>query len=833
MNLCLACRDVGPAVYGGLPRATSELALGLAKAGHSVHLLTEPSLQPPPELAGVSIVGLPLYEAPGPFKDAAPESAAGNLLRAAAVHREVCRVHENEQPVDAVIAPLWRSEGVVCALDERFPTIISCITGLKIVTELDGSYRRLPDVKQRLLLEHEALVRSRYLHGLTDTTLRKTIRDFGLYPAVSGVVGRGLHDRHRPETVDDRRHEAVRVLFIGRLERRKGVDVLLSAARLLVEEGLDVSFTFVGPELDPAIRAGFEREAGDGPWRRAVRFTGAVPDAVLDRFLAETDIVCLPSRYESHGIALIEAMMFGKAIVTCDAGGIREVVNPERNALLCPPEDPASLAATLARLLRDRRLCVTLGAAARETYERRFDIGVVADQMGRFIERVLEAHHASASDVSGRLATLIRDVGAAAPEECGGLAAALLDPAHPTLERLREWAPARAPRGRNGSRPAPDVTAVLVTHDRPTLLRRALDSVESSTVQIRTIVVDNGSRDYAARQIAADCAGRPDVDLHRLPQNLGAAAGRRHGVGFVGDGRVLLLDDDAELLPDTVEQLVAELDAHPSTGAVTATVLTPDGTVHHSGGSLQVDEGVATFGLVGSGIRFEPDALPPSGPAEWVPSTAVLVCRDLLQEHPFDDRMAAYFEDNEWSYRVWRQRPDGFRRSREALTVHRLTDRGRHDMSARARSFAVGQLTGCARFYELHGLLLGPWLFHTVPELCASDGSCDLPGARVLMELIAAKGPGWTLAAWNDGRLWGVLNAHRIETQLKESETALARAGEQLAYLQERDLTLCRIEQGGWWRLHGRVLPLIGAAQRLRAHAGRRRRRRPEPPNAT
>src|SRR5947209_12683746 len=110
MNLCLVCRDVGTDIHGGLSRAMSDLAEALAQAGHSVHLLTDGSPVSAPKLPGVSIERLVVAPTSGPFEGASPETAEHNLLHAAAVYRAVMRIHEDRQRVDAVLAPLWRSE---------------------------------------------------------------------------------------------------------------------------------------------------------------------------------------------------------------------------------------------------------------------------------------------------------------------------------------------------------------------------------------------------------------------------------------------------------------------------------------------------------------------------------------------------------------------------------------------------------------------------------------------------------------------------------------------------------------------------------------------------
>jgi hypothetical protein len=305
------------------------------------------------------------------------------------------------------------------------------------------------------------------------------------------------------------------------------------------------------------------------------------------------------------------------------------------------------------------------------------------------------------------------------------------------------------------------------------------------------------------------------------------------------------------VLPGALEHLIGELDAHPEAGAVAATVVTPDGLIAHSGGSCDIRAEIVTFSLIGSGRRFAPGVVPPSGPADWVPGTALLVRRELLEEFPLDDGMAAYYEDNEWCHRVARARTGVFRRSAEAVVLHQLTPKRPDGPSFAARALAVELLAAHAHFYERHGLLMGPWLFHLVPELIAADGTRDLACARLLMELIGAKGADWFLAAWMNGELTGLIDSHRraveleatqrtlrevrdeldltwhvltgARTELEDAHAELRRlAGEissrdeTITWLHYRHETLSNIEQGGWWRLRERLLPLLRIAERAR-----------------
>jgi glycogen(starch) synthase len=130
-------------------------------------------------------------------------------------------------------------------------------------------------------------------------------------------------------------------LSVGRCEPRKGADVLLAAAQRLASEVRNVVYVFVGAGGWDALRTQVEQDAR---LRDHVLFLGPVDDRRLWELYAGADIVCVPSRYESFGLVLTEAMMFGKPIVASAVGGMPGVVEEGGNALLVPAGDGDRLA---------------------------------------------------------------------------------------------------------------------------------------------------------------------------------------------------------------------------------------------------------------------------------------------------------------------------------------------------------------------------------------------------------------------------------------------------------------------------------------------------------
>lgn len=417
LTVCLVSRAFTEETHSGLVRATGGLAEGLARAGHAVHVITRTLDAMAPATPGITvhpIVAPPLLGPPA----IAARAVTDHLVHAAAVHRAVAELDAAEG-VDAVITPLWCCEGLVCALDDRLATVVSCMTSMKTICELRPEVA--PSELERDLIALERIVarEAGALHGLAQTSLAKALSDYGAAPAHADVIPRAVPDRAGPGTALATSSGTARVLFVGRLERRKGVDVLLEAVRLAIEAGSDLALTIVGPDMGDngsgeAYRDAFARGAGGDPRvAERVRFAGAVDDAELDRLYRGADIVCVPSRYESHGIVAVEAMMYGRPVVATAAGGVPDVLEDGGNALLAEPGDPHSLAACLRRLADDPDLRRRLGTRSRERYEQRFEPRVVGAEMGSFLAGVARARaerDAHRPDLAGRLAGVLGEV---------------------------------------------------------------------------------------------------------------------------------------------------------------------------------------------------------------------------------------------------------------------------------------------------------------------------------------------------------------------------------------------------------------------------------------
>lgn len=184
-------------------------------------------------------------------------------------------------------------------------------------------------------------------------------RRFDVEP--DGVVAPGVDvDRFAPDATPAFESAAPVVLFVGRVERSKGVFDLVDAVAGL---SADAVCHVVG---DGPHESELRSHVAERGIEASVQFHGVVPNEALHGFYAAADVVCNPSHYESLGIANLEAMACGRPLVAARLDAIEEYVTDGESGLLVPPGDAEALRRTLDRVLASPALRDRLGRAGRE-----------------------------------------------------------------------------------------------------------------------------------------------------------------------------------------------------------------------------------------------------------------------------------------------------------------------------------------------------------------------------------------------------------------------------------------------------------------------------------
>jgi len=204
------------------------------------------------------------------------------------------------------------------------------------------------------------------------------------------------------------REEEFRILQLGRMVPRKGVDNVIEAlgvlqrrhgvaARLCVVGGNDVRpDERATPELARLRRVAAQAGVAD-----RVEFTGRRDRHELCRYYCASDVFVTTPWYEPFGITPVEAMACGRPVVGADTGGIRTTVKDGKTGFLVPARDPAALAERLARLAGDAELCRRMGLAGARRARRLFTWQQVARDLLAVYDGLVDQARAPAM-IAGR-----------------------------------------------------------------------------------------------------------------------------------------------------------------------------------------------------------------------------------------------------------------------------------------------------------------------------------------------------------------------------------------------------------------------------------------------
>jgi len=169
-------------------------------------------------------------------------------------------------------------------------------------------------------------------------------------------------------------------VYSGKLNKGKGLEMLLRVWRDLIAEHPDVHLVLVGSgggnvlSCEPALR---EQVARDGLVDR-VTFTGFVHN--VEQYLQAADCFVLPSDSEVLSIAILEALSCGLPVLSTRTGGTPEIITDGENGLLIDVKDEAALATGMRVLLDDPAAATAMGRRGRETVERHYSIASIAEK---------------------------------------------------------------------------------------------------------------------------------------------------------------------------------------------------------------------------------------------------------------------------------------------------------------------------------------------------------------------------------------------------------------------------------------------------------------------
>jgi len=315
----------------------------------------------------------------------------GDLFRGAGVDTAFFRIR---RPLDPGcvrgLVELFRENEIDAVHSHEFTMAVygaaaARLLGLPHVITLHGGFKACTALRRRIALRW-AMRNSDHTVMVSRATRRQFARDLGLDERRFTVVPNGVPiregDASRVRAEFGIKPEDKVLLAVGNLERHKGHAVLFEALARLEGRKLQVPWKLIiaggrgGPEHDSLLE--FIQEEGWEDRVHIVTNRNDIPD-----LLALADVYPMPSLFEGLPMALLEAMVAGKAIVASTTAGIPEAIESGKEGLLVPPGDVVALADALRIVMTDGERRRALGEAAALRARNEFTVRAMSERYER------------------------------------------------------------------------------------------------------------------------------------------------------------------------------------------------------------------------------------------------------------------------------------------------------------------------------------------------------------------------------------------------------------------------------------------------------------------
>lgn len=395
MRNVILTREYPPeTTWGGCAIINHDLARILARNGHEIHVICQgvnKEYDAIEEGVHVHRVGT----------DSHTHSITARMKYMYAAWKKLNELYK-EGDIDIVQADYWGGEGIMCILQNKSALVVKAQAGTKSMINA----KNYPNFKSHFGL----LVLSWLANFVTNRADRVIFESRSNFLDVMSQL-----DIDREKTciiyngIDTNRYRYIQtnrdkfglpdgkiVLFVGRMEQIKGIDILIESIPAILQKIPDVKFVLVGQDRDTAPGGGsfkslMKSKASEIGVGNSVIFKDAIPPTELCLLYSICDILVLPSREESFGLVIVEAMSCGKPVVTTPVGIIPELIQDNiRGIEVVPIDDTKKLAEGILKMLSiDDNEKLKISIENRNIVEQRYSLDSWSEQITRVYSELL------------------------------------------------------------------------------------------------------------------------------------------------------------------------------------------------------------------------------------------------------------------------------------------------------------------------------------------------------------------------------------------------------------------------------------------------------------
>lgn len=512
MNIVYVSREFGPVTGGGIGTYIYNVSRAMVKRGHIVYLVTNcfnnANMHLLPQGVEV-IVPLPSPELRRNFFFNSQHEYSYRVM-------DTLRKLSNDVKLDVIEFAEFGAEGFACIRAKR---LLNEFADAKLIVKLHTPSSMLYHINEDKQLDTHAICRCAMEDYCVAHADRVTSPSSSLADYFKERIGRNdillcpypmdLPELREPRQFDVEIVKCVR--FIGSVQIRKGVDIFIEAAKIILARESGFTFEIYGEDCNTPV---FEKSymtilqhSIPEKYSDRIKFRGKVNYSEIPKLLLESCFCVFPSRWENWANVCLESMSMGCVVIASERGGMSEMITHGKDGFLTNPFNPREIANIILSHHQDHDFLQTLSQAAHTRSKQICD----PERTSRIIE-----------------ANYLKPVA------------------------VEKW--------RKADQQAATVSVIMPYFNQPEYLQEAVDSVKESTYKpIEIVVVNDGSTTPEANEIFDHLEGVVKVNK----SNGGLSSARNAGIVAASGEFILPLDADDKVHPDYIRLAVEALINRP------------------------------------------------------------------------------------------------------------------------------------------------------------------------------------------------------------------------------------------------------------------------------
>lgn len=365
MRICLISREYPPETgFGGIATFVRHLAHGLKELGNDVEVVAlATDTEKLADDNGIKVHRVLPYQLEGEL-DAVNRCMPYSryvFLTTLAMWRKFLELHQ-AKPFDVIESPELLSESIYASVLRVVPLVIRLYTPhSKFMAENLHNVAATFDHMLVAMFERVAMAGADVLTSPSQDLAEFIAQDLPC-PLENIEIVRNPIDPHEFSPDGSRLLQSdgrPTILFVGRLEERKGIQYLVQAMPQILKECPQARFVIIGDDTmyagspQQSMLAHLKSMLKEHGCEQAVTFIPRVPLTDLPGYYRSADISVVPSLYDNSPYTCLEAMSCGRAVVGTSAGGTREYIEDGESGIIVPPRDPDALAQAIVKLIKD------------------------------------------------------------------------------------------------------------------------------------------------------------------------------------------------------------------------------------------------------------------------------------------------------------------------------------------------------------------------------------------------------------------------------------------------------------------------------------------------